>query len=1119
MDFVKLLSFLFSRLTAFLGIACLLFSIAVFGQDDSDDAEEEEAQEEATEEVEEVIEEETEGSPSASAAYDGVEEVVVTGSRLKRSTYTSISPLQIIDAEVSREAGLIDSEEILQKSTQASGQQIDSTYVGYVLDNGPGAATVDLRGLSSDRTLILINGRRVAPAGIGGAPSSPDVGLVPGILVQDYELLLDGASSIYGSDAIAGVGNVILRKDFDGLEVNIYGSQYKSASNTDYSNMAVTWGHNFDRGFVGLAGAKSSFPHIRVSDADFLPDCEPHVEVDQNGEIRTDGLYYNRLYGTDFGSCRYNGLRNIVWSSPRGGTIYYTPGKSNGGWPNFSELNFYHPLTGVLYNDADGDGLNDDVNFADYNTNGKDSFQTLYPERNRTHYMAYGEYTFEGDWNITPSFEIIYSKRASSQIAGLYAIWAGLHPTNPYNICNPFGNNGVDCGLAYDEYLLNPTTTQNLIDAAGCDPSAGCLLGGPTGPAPIGVQFSVRGDRNSSSNSVTQSRYVVAVNMDLPFLSFGDFSGWSAEAAVTHSVSRGLEDRWGIRDDRWHMALGNYSETGTPCSVTLGYKWQFRMTVPDLEPDTAQGCVPVDIFAPSLWSDDLLGEFATQAERDYLFTNRHFDTRYTQSIYSLYATGSAFDLPAGQINAGVGVEIRRDWINSLPNRVAEDGLFFGFSVDAGAAGKKTTEEFFVETEIPVLANMTAVEELTMNLSGRLTSDEYYGSQSTYSVKVAYRPVTSLLIRATKGTSYRSPNLRNLFLKGQTGFLTVGDPCLIPDAALDEETGAYIAGEDLREAHVLQNCRNNGVDPTVAHNNGRNSYGVEIKSGGSLTLDPETAESESFGWVFEQPWTNAFLLTVGMNYYNIDVDDTIIEPSAGFIINDCYYSETGTSTFCNRINRANDPTAPLIDLIDAGQLNRDNEAVRGFDYNIRFADTWTVFDRPFNIDFDLNSHRLLERSTLFINEAGDRDDNEFRSEWGYHRWKHEARFGIGFSDYVIRWTTSGLSPLQQDLDGIDGFGDAIAGSANTCLGPDYNDVLCRDVGYTDRYYLHSLSLTWRSPTGDMVVRGGSRNLFDEEPPLVDGTEIFATYGRPYGGFGYDLLGRTFFLNFTYSFGQL
>ena len=242
MDFDKLMGFWIPRFGKLLGLVILAFSISVFGQDDSDDEDDSESSEEVTEE--EAIEADTDSAQEDGgvAGGDDIEEVVVTGSRLKRSTYTSISPLQIIDAEVSREAGLVDSEEILQKSVQASGAQIDSTYVGYVLDNGPGAATVDLRGLSSDRTLILINGRRVAPAGVGGAPSSPDVGLVPGILVQDYELLLDGASSIYGSDAIAGVGNVILRKDFDGLEVSLYGSQYQEANDTDYSNMAVTWG-------------------------------------------------------------------------------------------------------------------------------------------------------------------------------------------------------------------------------------------------------------------------------------------------------------------------------------------------------------------------------------------------------------------------------------------------------------------------------------------------------------------------------------------------------------------------------------------------------------------------------------------------------------------------------------------------------------------------------------------------------------------------------------------------------------------------------------------------------------------------------------------------------------
>lgn len=1115
MDFEKLVSFSLPRFSMILGAVFLLFSFATYGQDDTDEDEDE--SEEVTEE--EVVETETDSAQeTASAAGQEIEEVVVTGSRLKRSTFTSISPLQIIDAEVSREAGLVDSEEILQKSVQASGNQIDSTYVGYVLDNGPGAATVDLRGLSADRTLLLINGRRVAPAGVGGAPSSPDVGLVPGILVQDYELLLDGASSIYGSDAIAGVGNIILRKDFEGLEVSAFGTDYQNANDNKTSNIAVTWGRNYDRGFIGVAGARNHFPHITLEEAGNLRPCTPHAEVDENGVIRTRGLYYNNLYGTDFGECRYEGLRNIVWGSHRGGTIYHTPGRSNGGWPNFSELNFYHPATGVLFNDADGDGLNDDVNFADYNTNGKDGFATLYPERTRTHYMVYGEYTFEGDWNFTPSFEILHSRRQSHSIGTLWAIWAGIHPLNPYNICNPFGNNGVDCGVAYNEYLLNPTTTQNLIEAAGCDPRAGCLRSGPAGPTPLGIQFHVQGDRNTSDVVVRQTRYVAAAEMDLPFMNRGGFSGWSMEVSVTHSSSQGVERRMGIRDDKWNLALGNYSINGTPCDITPGYKWQYGTSVPDLEPDTAAGCVPVDMFAPSLWDPSLVGNFATQRERDYLFDLRYFDTRYSQTIYSAFATGSAYSLPAGAINAGVGVEVRRDWISSLPNRVAGDGLFFGFSVDEGAEGRKTTEELFAEAEFPLLGNQTLAEELTLNISGRLTSDEYYGSHTTYSTKMAYRPITSLLLRATKGTSYRSPNLRNLFLKGQTGFNNVFDPCLIPSAALDEETGEYIASEDLREAHVLMNCRNNGVDPLVAHNDGRNVYNTEIRLGGSLTLDPETSESESLGFVFEQPFTNAFLLTIGMSYYSIDVDDTIVEPSNQFIINDCYYSQTGTSTFCNRISRADDPTSPLITLLDAGQLNRDNETVRGFDYNIRFADTWTIFDRPYQVDIDVNSHRLLERSTLFINDEGVSDADEFRSEWGYHRFKHDIRVGVGFSDFLVRWSVSGLSPLQQDLRGIDDFGSAEDGSANTCMGPP-DDVLCRDVGFADRYYLHTLSLTYRSPDGVMLIRAGSRNILNEKPPLVDDTEVWSLRGVPYGGFGYDLLGRTVFVNFAYTFGQL
>src|SRR5690606_8255288 len=106
----------------------------------------------------------------ATPPTDVDEEVVVTGSRLRRDTYTSVAPLQVITGEVSREVGLIDASDILQESTASSGQQIDMTFTGFVLDNGPGATTVDLRGLGANRTLVLINGRRVSPAGVEGAP-------------------------------------------------------------------------------------------------------------------------------------------------------------------------------------------------------------------------------------------------------------------------------------------------------------------------------------------------------------------------------------------------------------------------------------------------------------------------------------------------------------------------------------------------------------------------------------------------------------------------------------------------------------------------------------------------------------------------------------------------------------------------------------------------------------------------------------------------------------------------------------------------------------------------------------------------------------------------------------
>ena len=250
--------------------------------------------------------EEDEDATEQEEAAD-LDRVTVTGSRLQRETYTSISPLQIITATESREAGLIDTAEILQKSTASAGQQIDLSFTGFVLDNGPGSSTANLRGLGDARTLILLNGRRLAPSGVEGAPSAPTLNLIPASLVQRYEVLLDGASSVYGSDAVAGVTNIIMRKDFDGLEMDVYYNHPDHDKGKNYTATAA-WGMNFDRGMFGIGLEYADIEEIRLRDRPWTAECDRNWEITTSGELRSQERYYLDNLGMDLGNCALGSL-------------------------------------------------------------------------------------------------------------------------------------------------------------------------------------------------------------------------------------------------------------------------------------------------------------------------------------------------------------------------------------------------------------------------------------------------------------------------------------------------------------------------------------------------------------------------------------------------------------------------------------------------------------------------------------------------------------------------------------------------------------------------------------------------------------------------------------------
>ena len=1060
--------------------------------------------------LEESAVEATAGSDATPPPAAAMDEVVVTGSRLRRDTFSSVAPLQIITTEFAKEAGLIDAADILQGSTAATGQQIDLTFQGFVLDNGPAASTVDLRGLGANRNLVLINGRRVSPSGVEGAPAAPNLNLLPRSLVERYDILLDGASSVYGSDAIAGVVNAILRKDFDGFEIEVFGNQPAQSGGAD-TTVTASWGFNTDRGLFGIGAEYVKTTKAALADRNWTGDCQSNVEIDENGQIRTEDQYWSSIGYPSYGNCAFQNVaaRTFI-PAIDAGSIYYTPGYTNGGWPNFSESG--DPYTG-LGADGNGDGIGD-INLFDYDFNGKPSQldADLFPASTRYNIMAYGEYTFEGEANLTPYFEANYSYLEIDSKSGEGQLFPTVPALNPFNLCNPNQPNGVDCGLAMGAYLDNPSIAQGIANVYGLTPAQFRDLGivnlypGALGPVPTTPIVSVRGDRNITEVEQEQIRFVAGIGGDIPFLNFGSVEDWSFDAYVSYSLSKGESRRFGVREDRLEYALGYYSTTSTPCENDVGAP---------LRSDATAGCVPVNMYAPSLYPvGEVTGDFGTQAERDYLFDTRDFDTEYEQIVVSAYATGDIFELPAGEVALGLGMEYRIDEIDSIPDAVAAEGLFWGFFSDKGAKGDREIKELFAEIEIPLLANLPLVTELNVNLSGRVTDDEYYGTNTTESVKIGWRPAEPLLIRGTWGTAFRAPNLRELFLGGSTGFLNVSDPCYIPEVAIDNLTGAYIPENDQRDPQILANCLATGVDPTLANNGGFNTFSVEVQQGGSLELDPEESESWTVGFAYEQDFSNDFELSVGMTYYEIDITNTVIEPTPGFIVGDCYGDEAGTgaSVFCGRITRDfTDPTNPQIVFMDLGFINRDKETARGVDYNVFFRDTIDL-GAPVQFSANLTASKLIERSTQFTNPDGSVDFETFQGEWGFPEWQAQLALRFTWDRWTATWETRFLQSVGQDPEGIDPL-DSVAGGSDTCFGPP-SDVLCRDFAEADDYFRHSTSLFYDAD--NWTLGAGIRNVFDEEPPIVDGSEVLSYSNTPIG-YGYDLQGRTFFFDAVYRIG--
>ncbi|MCY3688100.1 MAG: TonB-dependent receptor [Gammaproteobacteria bacterium] len=363
-----------------------------------------------------------------------IDEIVITGSRIRRDAYSDSLPLTVITNEQALLSGLDNVSEILQGSALASGVQIDNTFTGFVVSGGPGASTFGLRNLDAGRTLVLLNGRRFTAAGTRGQVSNVDLSSIPFIAVQRIEVLKDGASSVYGADAVAGVVNIITRRRFDDFIVEV-----DWQDDADYGAVSMLWGQTFDRGYIDFALETSKFGPVKRFERDFSACDERQLT---NGELHPS--LFAPTAGRCFGSI--NGYADVygIARTP----ISLIPDNSG----NLFGLGI--PWRQATYGPDGGriveTGFRDDRNWVD---------EDLLPQRELVQLYSDGLLDLDlGDvlGAASATYEFYFSRR-EDVFGGVHRqFFPFVHPNNPTNPFGVVGGVARPIVMSYD--MLDPDT-------------------------------------------------------------------------------------------------------------------------------------------------------------------------------------------------------------------------------------------------------------------------------------------------------------------------------------------------------------------------------------------------------------------------------------------------------------------------------------------------------------------------------------------------------------------------------------------------------------------------------------------------------------------------------------
>ncbi len=971
--------------------------------------------------------------------------ITVTGSRIRRAGFDTLEPASVLTRDYIDARGQTNVAEALN---EIPGFGAGVTPEGAQSGFGVGVNFVNRFGLGTNRTLTLVNGRRFVSANTATifGPAVPglqvDLNTIPTAMIDRVENLTIGGAPTYGSDAIAGTVNVILRRDFEGIDVRgTYG--LTEQGDNERIGGAIVFGRNFldDRGNVTLGLTVDNTEGVLQTEREqfrqalfFSPNPnQALIDIFQpDRDPRFDGRFNT---GIPFNTGSADGIPNAVlirnrriFSTPPGGLVA----------PNGFPFNPDGSLQGLgpdgdtyLAFDRSGSLVPYDTgfNFGLVDASGGDGLSlvelgqiTSDLDRTTANALATFDITdnvelfFEGTYYEAESLELIAQPIFNSPLFG------GLSAPIQVSVTHPLLTDQARAALAAngvtDAFFLSRASRDLVTNNASSETETARGVLGLTGDFEIGERFFYwevyanhgRTEANFFQTVLNQQNFINAIN-----------------------VSRNASGQVVCDPDAGSAGYANPA-----------------LNTPVADPN----CVPLDLFGEGRPSE---------AARNYITGRTNARSVIEQQVYNANISSELFDTWAGPIEYNVGFERRIERAAFTPDTFQQEGLGRAVPITP-TTGSFATKEAFAELLLPLASADNEIPLLhRLDLTGKFrrvdntVNDEF----DAYTYGFQWEPVEGFLLRSNFTRSLRAPAVTELFTPTAEIFTFVPDSC---------DTRLVNSGTrpDVRARNCAAFYEQFGLDPDDF-----TSIAVSATIRGTLGGDPNLENESSDAFTYGFVWTPEVVpgLTIAADYYRIEIDNVIANLGAADIASGCFDNDdfdasdvTTANQFCERIVRL--PNGQ-IDTIRTGFVNGAFLDFEGREVQINYQRETSLgtFDLGANLFF-LSELRDSNNGIVEDEDAGEIGNS-----------KRQFQFNLGWQGERLGLT------LSQNYTGDAKF--------NNTFTPESQDIL-----EVNGYWLTNLGASYQV-TDNGILRFAVTNAFDREPPFP--TIGFGTYdqlGRRY-----------------------